>query len=225
MANIYEPRSEDLYILLEKASASDGATVVIPDLQRPFVWQPGQVILLIDSLIRGWPFGTLLMWKVDHEELRAIPHRDFWQVVDRTDDGKSAAVIRKDPPASYQMVLDGQQRVQSLLLALCGDGWGFQLEDRDWREQLEGVRLRGRRPKNPHWSKGTLCFDIEAFLTAYNSAGDVIGIDYRNVLLWAVTDPNQGLSDWKKAANYEEPLPKAFAPENKGRYLRLSRLW
>jgi len=41
-------------------------------------------------------------------------------------------MIRKDPPAQYHMVLDGQQRLQSLLLALGGDGWGFKLEDRDW---------------------------------------------------------------------------------------------
>ncbi len=225
MANIYESRSEDTHALLDRASAGDGATVVIPDLQRPYVWQPGQVILLVDSLIRGWPFGTLLMWKVDHEDLQAIPHREFWQVVDRRDDGKGSAVIRKDPPASYHMVLDGQQRVQSLLLALGGDGWGFKLEDRDWLEELDGVRPRGRRPKLPHWSKGTLCFDIEAFLAAYDQSKDVIGIDYRNVLRWAVTDPNHGQSDYKKPDNYRDPLPKAYAAENKGRYLRLSRLW
>ena len=225
MANIYESRSEETHTLLNRASAGDGATIVIPDLQRPYVWQPGQVILLVDSLIRGWPFGTLLMWKVDHEDLQAIPHREFWQIVDRRNDGLGTVVIRRDPPASYHMVLDGQQRVQSLLLALGGDGWGFKLEDRDWLEQLEGGRPRGRRPKFPHWSKGTLCFDIEAFLAAYDSSKDVIGIDYRNVLRWAVTDPKHGQSDYKKPDNYRDPLPKAYAIENKGRYLRLSRLW
>jgi len=225
MANIYEQQSEEIHKLLERASAGDGATVVIPDLQRPFVWQPGQVVLLLDSLIRGWPFGTLLMWKVDHAELRAIPHREFWQVVDRTPDGDSAKIIRKDPPAQYHMVLDGQQRVQSLLLALCGDGWGFCLEDRDWTEQLTGNRPRGRRPKYPHWSKGTLCFDTEAFLAAYGHSEDVIGIDYRDVLKWAVTDPAKGQSEWSKPDNYKDPLPQAFAEEHKGRLIRLGRLW
>ncbi|WP_410477861.1 DUF262 domain-containing protein [Myxococcus sp. MxC21-1] len=29
----------------------------MPDLQRPYVWTPNQVTLLVDSLLRGWPFG------------------------------------------------------------------------------------------------------------------------------------------------------------------------
>ncbi len=225
MANIYEPKSEDLHALIERASSSLGATVVIPDLQRPYVWDPSQVTLLIDSLIRGWPFGTLLLWKVDHCELSGIPHREFWQVVDRTANATGATVVRRDPPASYHMILDGQQRVQSLLLALCGDGWGFKQEDRDWTEQLEGIKARGRRAANPHWSKGTLCFDVPEFLKGYEQSNDIIGIDYRDVLKWAVTDPTNGQSTWRKPQNYKDPLLKAFAPENAGRFLRLGRLW
>ena len=61
MANIYEEKTEGLHQLLDRARADDGATVLIPDLQRPYVWAPNQVSLLVDSLIRGWPFGTLLL--------------------------------------------------------------------------------------------------------------------------------------------------------------------
>src|SRR6266436_2188154 len=84
MGNVYRHDSQRLHELLDKASASGGATMLIPDLQRPYVWTPNQVTLLIDSLIRGWPFGTLLLWKVNHQELHGIPFRPFWTVVDRT---------------------------------------------------------------------------------------------------------------------------------------------
>lgn len=131
MANIYEQKNEDLYRLLDNAKSGDGATVLIPDLQRPYVWTPNQVTLLVDSLIRGWPFGTLLMWKAGSGDLERVPHRQFWQVFDKTDDTDGTAVSRKDPPAGFQMVLDGQQRIQSLLLALGGDGWGFKMDDRE----------------------------------------------------------------------------------------------
>jgi hypothetical protein len=225
MANIYESREEEVHSLLTRASAATGATVVIPDLQRPYVWQPDQVILLVDSLVRGWPFGTLLMWKVDHKELQGIPHREFWQVVDRRSAGAGATMIRKDPPAQYHMVLDGQQRVQSLLLALGGDGWGFRLEDRDWQEQLTGISPRGRRPKYPHWTMGTLCFDVGAFDEEYTRSNDVIGIDYRRVLRWAITDPAHGQSTWSKPENYREALSNAHTKDNKGRFIRLARLW
>src|SRR5690606_38180863 len=86
-------------------------------------------------------------------------------------------------------------------------------------------RARGRRSRYPHWSKGTLCFNVEAFLSAYKKAHDIIGIDYRNVLQWAITDPNGGQSAWNKPDNYNEPLPKMFSDGNARRYLRLARLW
>jgi Protein of unknown function DUF262 len=227
MANIYQDKNEALHELLERASSNAGAMVLIPDLQRPYVWTPPQVTLLIDSLIRGWPFGTLLMWKVGKDGLSKIPHRQFWQIVDRTDAAVGSTITRIDPPADYHMVLDGQQRVQSLLLALGGDNWGFKLEDRAWAEALNDRRARGRRGKYAHWSKATLCFDLDGFLSQYEAGGkSLLAVDFQRVLRWAITDPTAaGQSAWPKPKNYEEPLPKAFDAANKGKFVRLSRLW
>jgi uncharacterized protein with ParB-like and HNH nuclease domain len=33
----------------------------IPQFQRPFRWRTGQVKLLLDSLVRGYPVGSLLV--------------------------------------------------------------------------------------------------------------------------------------------------------------------
>jgi len=223
MANIYDQDSQHLHELLEKASSIAGATVLIPDLQRPYVWSPNQVILLVDSLIRGWPFGTLLMWKVGKADLQSIPHRQFWQVVDRTTQDDGSTLTRKDPPATYQMVLDGQQRLQSLLLAIGGDGWGFKLEDRVWVQEVSTTRPKTRTSRFKHWSKASLCFDLQVFSEEYSKKQKVLAVDYRSVLKWIVTDPTDGQSTWKKPANYEEPLP--IAGKESGRYIRLSRLW
>jgi hypothetical protein len=225
MANVYREDSQSLHTILDKASTAAGATLLIPDLQRPYVWKPNQVTLLIDSLIRGWPFGTLLLWKVRHEELQWIPFRPFWQTVDRTDDAAGAQAAQMNPPAEYHMVLDGQQRVQSLLLGLGGDDWGFKLEDRDWIEALKNRRPRGRQSKNPHWSKASLCFDLDAFLGEYQRGGNLLSVDFNNVLIWAIVDPSNGQSSYHKPDNYEEPLVNSTLPQNKGRYIRLSRLW
>ena len=225
MANIYEEKTEGLHPLLDRARSDDGATVLIPDLQRPYVWTPNQVSLLVDSLIRGWPFGTLLMWKVGQGGLQNIPHRPFWRVVDRTGNGDSSVVGPKDPPAAFHMVLDGQQRVQSLLLALGGDAWGFKLEDRDWAQELQDRRPRGRQGKYRHWSKASLCFDLDRFLAEYRTSNNLLAVDFRNVLQWAITDPTGGQSKWPKPGTYEEPLQRSFADQNIGRFIRLSRLW
>src|SRR5260370_37427807 len=80
----YDSKREVLSEIIKKATVN--ATYVIPDLQRPFVWTPRQVTLLIDSLFRGWPFGSLLFWEVKPECFDAnegIPHRPFSQVCDR----------------------------------------------------------------------------------------------------------------------------------------------
>ncbi len=226
MGNVYRQDSQSLHELLERASAHAGATLLIPDLQRPYVWTPNQVTLLIDSLIRGWPFGTLLLWKVNHQELEGIPFRPFWTVVNRTGDANGAHVTQMNPPASYHMVLDGQQRVQSLLLALGGDDWGFTLEDREWIEEIKERRPRGRQAKYRHWSKASLCFDLQTFKTEYEKQYcNLLAVDFRTVLAWAITDPQNGQSAYPKPENYENPLPKAYEAANHQRYVRLSRLW
>src|SRR5689334_21402245 len=101
------------------------------------------------------------------------------------------------------MASRGFRACSSRSAATAGDS---KLEDRDWLEQLEGIRPRGRKPKFQHWTKGTLCFDVEAFYNAYLVAEDVIGIDYRNVLCWVVTDSVDGQSTWAKPDNYHHPL-------------------
>src|ERR1051326_4439691 len=130
MPGIYGDQHCELSDLLKRANNDQGATLLIPDLQRPYVWSPRQVTLLVDSLVRGWPFGTFLTWVVKKDDPVRELARPFWKVVDRTDGQAAEQVSKKNPPASFQMVLDGQQRIQSLLLAVGGDSWGFKLYDR-----------------------------------------------------------------------------------------------
>jgi uncharacterized protein with ParB-like and HNH nuclease domain len=122
MAQIYSDQHNTLKALLGMAGKSEDATLLIPDLQRPYVWQPSQVIVLVDSLIRGWPFGTFLTWKVKADDPARELARPFWRVVDRVDGEEGVPISMKHPPAAFHMVLDGQQRIQSILLALGGDG-------------------------------------------------------------------------------------------------------
>jgi hypothetical protein len=219
---IYSDQHSGLKELLASAGHAAEATLLIPDLQRPYVWTPSQVVVLVDSLIRGWPFGTLLTWKVrPDDEIRALA-RPFWSVVNRTTTGDGEPINMMHPPATFQMVLDGQQRVQSLLIALCGDGWGFKLLDRQWHEYLNGTKPRGPRGK-PHWSLGCLCVDVPALCEAYSHTKRATAIDYASVLRWAITDDANGQSKFNKPITYIEPLPRAS--DSAGRFVRLSRLW
>ena len=40
---------------------------LLPGIQREFVWQPDQICRLFDSLMRGYPIGSFLFWRVTEE--------------------------------------------------------------------------------------------------------------------------------------------------------------
>ncbi len=222
MATIYNDQHRALKDLIASAGKGQDATLLIPDLQRPYVWQPSQVVVLVDSLIRGWPFGTLLTWKVKADDPARNLARSFWSVVDRTGEDEGDPMSMKHPPASFQMVLDGQQRLQSLLIAFGGDSWGFKLLDRQWHEQLSGTKPRGPRGK-AHWSLGCLCIDVPALSAEYSKLKRASSIDYTAILKWVITDRALGQSKLAKPATYIEALPSA--ERIPGQYVRLARLW
>jgi len=217
----YDSKREPLAEIIKKATIN--ATYVIPDLQRPYVWSPRQVTMLVDSLFRGWPFGSLLLWEVKpdcFEVNEGIPHRPFWQVVDRTGNDKGSQNSALGQPATYQMVLDGQQRVQSLILALGGDQWGFQLLDSEWALDLQDRRVK---PSN-HWSKASMCIDLQKFTAELKAKNDIVRkIEAGKILEWAILDSVAGQSVEPRPANYVYPLEAAKS--NPGRFIRLSRFW
>lgn len=221
MSQVYHDQHCNLGELLSRATSPSGATLLIPDLQRPYVWSPRQVVFLVDSLIRGWPFGTLLTWRVDARDPVRELARPFWSVVDRTGADAEAQVSAKNPPSAFQMVLDGQQRVQSLLLAMCGDAWGIRMFDSEWQMALSEKRIRRNVT---HWCQGSLCVDMEALVTGYRVTRRIAALDFSNVLAWAVTGGAPACSQ-KSRKGDGRPLPLTHEHGMGGRYIRLSRFW
>ena len=43
---------------------------VIPDFQREFEWQPGDISALMNSIFRDYYIGSLLLWKGQTESFR-----------------------------------------------------------------------------------------------------------------------------------------------------------
>jgi hypothetical protein len=92
--------SEPLTIrkLIDRISSGD---IRIPAFQRNFVWEPDQVAFLLDSIYKGFPIGTIILWKTD-ARLKAEKRMGYFTLPEP----------RKDYPVNY--VLDGQQRLTSL---------------------------------------------------------------------------------------------------------------
>lgn len=87
------------------ASLLDGmeaGTVVLPDFQRDFDWNPAEVMSLVATLLCGWPAGSLLL-------MRGKPAFFLTRTFEHAP--------RTSRPTEY-VVLDGQQRLTALYLAL-----------------------------------------------------------------------------------------------------------
>ena len=93
----------------------------LPNIQRPFVWSEEQIERLYDSILREYPIGTLLVWKNKSK----IKHRRF---IDHWKD--SLRLLDFYVPVNEDikmLVLDGQQRMQSLFIGLKGSYNGRKL--------------------------------------------------------------------------------------------------
>ena len=76
----------------------------IPKFQREFVWSMDKTAKLLDSILKGYPIGTFILWQTD----------------ERINDVKNIGNLAiEDTPEGYpvQYVLDGQQRITSLYAA------------------------------------------------------------------------------------------------------------
>jgi len=171
--------------------------------------------------LRGWPFGTLLLWEIAEDEVDTIPNRPFWRVVSRVPgEINESNVGKKDRPGTFKMILDGQQRLQSLLLALSSDQSGFVLPDRDWFPGLELDRPKGA--SSAHWSWGQLCLDLDVYRNEISNADNPQAVDYTRALQWVICSDSEGISRNRKS-NHRSPLPHLSA--HSGRFIRFSRLW
>lgn len=95
----------------------------LPNIQRPFVWTEDQICRLFDSIMREYPISTLLVWKSRAE----IKCRKFIDNYRATHSAHLSHFFVPPNKAKKGLVLDGQQRLQSLFIGLCGSYEGREL--------------------------------------------------------------------------------------------------
>jgi hypothetical protein len=85
----------------------ENGTIKIPQFQRDFVWSKAKSAKLLDSIVKGFPIGTFILWKTN-ERLRSIRNL--------------GGVALPEPPKgdTIKYLLDGQQRLTSLFVTLRG---------------------------------------------------------------------------------------------------------
>lgn len=114
-------------------------TMVLPDFQRDFVWEPGATQELIVSIANNYPAGSLLRVR---DAKRVFAAREF------------EGAPRLDGQRHTFLVLDGQQRLTSLYQAFYGVGehryfldLRMLLSGEDFEEAIFHLRANGKRAK------------------------------------------------------------------------------
>ena len=109
----YESRSMTVFDLVNHID-----DYYLPAIQREFVWPSAKIESLFDSLLRGYPIGTLLLWDVQPPAIFDFP---FYELI-RDFDIRKAHNIKANLNARTNCfgILDGQQRITSLYIGLCG---------------------------------------------------------------------------------------------------------
>lgn len=87
----------------------------LPDLQRPFVWSDSKVRDLLDSMLKGYPVGYIMLWSSPDEYGNAKHIGDNEKTYKEPDD----------------LVIDGQQRLTALLAAL----HGTKVRDKNYKDR------------------------------------------------------------------------------------------
>ena len=88
----------------------------LPDLQRPFVWKDNKVRELLDSMIKGYPIGYIMLWESpnDYETKK-----------------NSIGINSKTYDEPKELVIDGQQRLTALVAAM----YGVKIKDKNFKER------------------------------------------------------------------------------------------
>ena len=82
--------------------------LVLPAIQREFVWRSEQIGRLFDSLMQGYPFGTFLYWQVGAENSGKFKFYNF--VLDYHErDNPHCPRLGPLPDKQLTAVLDGQR--------------------------------------------------------------------------------------------------------------------
>lgn len=126
--------------------------LILPAIQREYIWKPSQVIALFDSIMRGYPIGSFLSWKVEPDTVKKFRFYGFLKDYSQYDN-RHNPTLDMLPGQEATAVLDGQQRLTSLNIGLRGS-YAYRIP-RTWRNNPENYPARtlhlnilGRAPEN-----------------------------------------------------------------------------
>lgn len=171
--------------------------IVLPEFQREFTWKQSQSRDLVDSLLKGYPVGSLLLWKTaDVPALKNMPNFE--------------------PNGRVEVLLDGQQRLTSLYM-LTKDSIPPFYSDRDIDSKKDPRKLyynletrnlryykRLEMQNNPRWVRVADCFGHNGAVEPRSIAQQIT--DDENERFEVFAELQKNLDDLKGILKSEPPV-------------------
>ena len=98
----------------------DHKEILLPAMQRKYVWDEERIVCFFDSLLKDFPFGVFIFWNIDN--INGENNYRFYQFIknysnrNNTINEQAGKIIRN----RIDLVLDGQQRLTSLYIGIKG---------------------------------------------------------------------------------------------------------
>ncbi|MBE7059472.1 MAG: DUF262 domain-containing protein [Ruminococcaceae bacterium] len=143
---------EDMSVI-EALKCVKNKTMLLPEIQREYVWTYPEIENLFESIVDGYPVGSCIIWKTTRTNLnKEKPNLYYFirEFKERKSKNEKAPEVFSDE-TDYYIVLDGQQRITSLNIALYGSFTSFK-------------GGRGHAQENPKsWIKRELYYNLDFY--------------------------------------------------------------
>lgn len=114
---------------------------LLPAIQRKFTWSSSQIEMLFDSILRGYPINSFMLWKISDSEIKSgykfyefiTSYREFFAENNKDIDTKGVP--------DFEAVIDGQQRLTSLYIGLRGT-YAYKMPRKWWKDTEECIPTR-----------------------------------------------------------------------------------
>lgn len=129
----------------------ENGNIKIPRFQRGYVWERSKIVKLLNSIYDQYPIGSFFIW------VASLDYKNFCREITELN-------LPEHPEANnYSFILDGQQRITSLYVALKGKKLNgtdfssicFNLE----KKEFQIPRLKNEKHNIPAWK----LFDTTAY--------------------------------------------------------------
>lgn len=185
---------------------------LLPAIQRKFTWSSNQIEMLFDSILRGYPINSFMMWRISANEIKSgykfyeflTEFREFFAENNKDIDTKGVS--------DFEAVIDGQQRLTSLYIGLHGS-YAYKMPRKWWKDTEECLPTRklylnlGAPVKQQYDNQKAYDFrflsrsDLEKFHNAQDGSiwfevGDILDLDSTKKVMRYISDKNLTDNDY-----------------------------